>query len=131
MSNVQSYALLENGEDPAAEPEDLASTLPISKSRRHFLESVQSLKTHFHYVEERMHHTRQKLPEWLRPVCSLWLCMFILAAMLIALVLALVTTGVLGSTHTGEDMLQYIDPLIGTGPGGTATEQCPEYCGQD
>lgn len=120
MANLQSYKLLENGEDPAAEPEEelLESSVPVSKGRRRFLESLQSARTYFQYLEEQTEDFRKRLPEWLRPVCGLWPCLFVIAAMLFALVIAMVMLGAFGGYGAGEDVLQYIDPLIGTGPGG-------------
>lgn len=123
MSNLQTYNLLENGEDPAAEPEELHSTVPFSKGRRHFPESLQSPKTYLHYADERAQNVQRRLPGWTRPVCSLWTCSLVFAAILIALVIALVAQGALQNSSIPEDVLQFIDPLIGTGPGGTTIQE--------
>lgn len=117
MSNLQSYKLLENGEDPAAEPEELETSIP--KGRRQLLESLQSVKTYFQFYQEQTQEVRKKLPAAIRPVCSLWPCLIILAAVVIAMITASVVFGAFErSGAAGEDVLQYIDPLIGTGPGG-------------
>lgn len=111
MSNLQAYKLLENGEDPAAEPDQLDTSVPISKGRRQVLESIQSLKAHFTFLQERSAGVQEKLPRWLRPICGLWSCLFILAAILIAVVVALVVLGAFAGEIAGEDVSEERRPL--------------------
>lgn len=100
----KAYKLLENGEDPSAEPDELDTSIPISKGRRQVLESIQLLKAHFTFLQESTDGVWKSLPERLRPVCTLWSCLVMLAAMLIAMVVALVVLGALGGESTSEDV---------------------------
>lgn len=118
MTSSQSYKLLENGE-PAQEATELEGdvTPPLSKSKRRFLEFIQSVKHFTGYTGNRKGGFRDRVPTWLVPICNCWTWSFIFAGMLIAIVIVLVVVQAVGGAPR-DDILRYIDPLIGTGPGG-------------
>ncbi|SMQ54854.1 unnamed protein product [Zymoseptoria tritici ST99CH_3D7] len=112
MASFQTYKLLENGQDPGADPEqdDFDIDPKYSKPRRKFLESVQSVKSFLQYVNER---SPVRIPR-----CGVRQYCFGLAAGLAVVIVVAVVGSALFGVGEGEDVLQYIDPLIGTGPGG-------------
>lgn len=121
MASLQSYKLLENGEEPGnddAEDVGLTSGEAVGGKRKQFLESVQSIKTLWQYIEERTSQHRERLPKPLAALCS-WRTLIVVVAGhgLLAVIAFLFFRGLTGSTPQ-EDVLKYIDPLIGTGPGG-------------
>ncbi|GIZ37231.1 hypothetical protein CKM354_000068500 [Cercospora kikuchii] len=116
MSNRQSYKLLENGEDPDGEEFGLADK-PVSEKRKKFLESMQSFKTLVGYTQERQQDLQRRTPKSLSLLWNCWTWVFIVSAFLMVVVAGAFFTDVFGDGPR-EDVLQYIDPLIGTGPGG-------------
>lgn len=120
MAGSQSYKLLENGEpaegDEAFEEENL--DLPVGKIRRRFLESIQSFKGFIGYAEDSAQAFQDRLPKHVAPFCTLWTWMFIISALLVAILILLLVGNAFGRSQKPHDVLGFIDPLIGTGPGG-------------
>jgi hypothetical protein len=137
-STFQSYKLLENGEDPAADPSENGDIDPqYSKSQRKFLESVQSFKSFVDYVQERIGSGRQVGGKKRSSGFCGWRngCFIFAAVLAVAVIVVIVGSAFTGFAEVAkeylgafggeakEDVLQYIDPLIGTGPGGTSCDQ--------
>ncbi|EME48313.1 glycoside hydrolase family 92 protein [Dothistroma septosporum NZE10] len=121
MASSQSYELLENGElagdgDELA-LEELEEVTLAPNVKREFLESTQTTKRWPESGWRSLEDVRERWSTRLRPFCNLWTTCIILGVMLIVVLLLLVIKGFAGS-YPQEDVLQYIDPLIGTGPGG-------------
>ncbi|CAK4032648.1 related to alpha-1,2-mannosidase subfamily [Lecanosticta acicola] len=117
MASSQSYKLLENEEPAEGEEGFQEENLPVGNTRRRFLESIPSLKTCIGYARERSQKIQDKVPTQTAPFCTPCTWISILSGMLVA-VLILLLVNALGGSRAPDDVLRYIDPLIGTGPGG-------------
>lgn len=114
MSTYQSYRLLEDGQPAGQEDlEEDVSLEKLGKGRRRFLQSVQTVKDIIAYTRERLQESREKIP-----FSDFWTCAIMSAVVLVAFFIVLVVINASGGSADPEDILQYIDPLIGTGPGG-------------
>lgn len=104
MAPWTSYSLLENGES-----ED-----NLTAGRKRFLEWVQPLNSIFRDVDERSKKLRERLPFADR--------IGVKTLAITALVTAIIISGLVAgitSSHDETDILEYVDPLIGTAGGGT------------
>lgn len=97
MATSQSYKLLADGE-PAEEDDPTE----FGRFRRRYLEPVQSIRGFLTHLKE-----RQRIFFWI----------FILSAMFAAFLIALVVKDAFAIQPDQEDVLRYIDPLVGTGMG--------------
>lgn len=115
----QSYKLLENGEPAEAANElDIEAVPPLSKRRRRFLEFMQSIKDYIGYTNKREGGLKDRVPAWLAPFSNCWTWTFIVSGMLLAIFIVLVVANAVIAEPLRDDILQHIDPLIGTGGGG-------------
>lgn len=119
---MTTYKLLENGE-PALESTDFDlehedPTPPLSKSKRRYAELQQSIKDLLGYSSERKDSFRDRVPSWLAPFCDCWTLSFIVGGIFVAILIVLVVVSAFSGDAPRDDILKYIDPLIGTGPGG-------------
>lgn len=119
---MTTYKLLENGE-PALESTEFELeheevSPPLSKSKRRYLELQQSIKDLLGYSNERKGSFRGRVPPWLDPFCNCRTLSFIVGGIFVAIFIVLVVASAFGGDGPRDDILRYIDPLIGTGPGG-------------
>ena len=116
MASFQSYKLLENGEPAPEDEDDLPlEEVTVGKGKRRFLESTQTIKGLLEYGYQRTEELREQLPTRFRPFCNLSTSLVIVGIMLIVVLFLLVVNG-FASSYAQEDVLQYIDPLIGLSP---------------
>ena len=116
MASFQSYKLLENGEPAPEDEDDLPlEEVTVGKGKRRFLESTQTIKGLLEYGYQRTEELRERLPTRFRPFCNLSTSLVIVGIMLIVVLFLLVVNG-FASSYAQEDVLQYIDPLIGLSP---------------
>lgn len=119
---MTSYKLLENGE-PALEATEFDlqhedASPPLSKSKKRFLELQQSVKDFLGFSGERKVNLRDRVPGWLAPFCDCWTLTFVLGGIFVAILIVLVVVNAFSGDEPRDDILKFIDPLIGTGPGG-------------
>ncbi|KAK4504979.1 hypothetical protein PRZ48_002942 [Zasmidium cellare] len=119
---MTSYKLLENGE-PALESTEFDlqhedPSPPLSKSKKQFLEFQRSIKDFLGYSGERKSNLRDRVPPWLAPFADCWTLTFIFGGLVVAILIVLVVVNAFSGEGPRDDILKYIDPLIGTGPGG-------------
>lgn len=119
---MTTYKLLENGE-PAQEStefdlehEDI--TPPLTKSKKRWLEIQQSIKDTLGFSGKGNSDFKDRLPSWLAPICNCWSLSFIIGGIIVAILIVLVAVSAFSGDAPRDDILKYIDPLIGTGPGG-------------
>lgn len=111
MCAFQSYSLLENGDEPGSSGREV-----VSSGRKRLQESVQSVRAVFD-PPSRSKWTNSTTKPLLRSFNRRSLLVVISALLLVGFVGSSVF-GESGLSDPSSDVLQYIDPLIGTGPGG-------------
>jgi predicted alpha-1,2-mannosidase len=113
MPLFQSYKLLEDSEDADPGTDDRFT----GRGKKTFLQSLHSTRSFAVYLGEKGEEWRDLTPRPWLAFGNSCIYVFAVSATLLLAIAGLLFLGAFGAEE-GHDVLQYIDPLIGTGPGG-------------